>query len=220
MLEINVFCSLSISCWLQIYSKSAQLPVCLCTWESLSLCSGCNPGLCHLSGTKQGHFPQGECSDDLSRVVSRLISALWQNWRKHLFVPVGWRIPGWSWELSARAGCGGTWVLWGGCADRNGISAPAHIVGRDRFWTFLNSFNSPGVLATSSTLFGGPVFLLGVLEFAWTLDSSHCEMLATFWGSCWYFLTTVNWKIAKIGVPEAGALFEEAPGLLCLAFSE
>lgn len=30
----------------------------------------------------------------------------------------------------------------------------------------LNSFNSPGVLATSSTLFGGSVFLLGVLEFA------------------------------------------------------
>lgn len=127
MLEINVFCSLSISCWLQIYSKSAQLHVCLCTWESLSLCLGCNPRLCHLSGTKQGHFPQGESSDDLSRVISRLISALLQNWRKHLFggvlvVPAGRRSSGWSWELPARAGCGGDMDFVGRTkmADKNG----------------------------------------------------------------------------------------------------
>lgn len=57
---------------------------------------------------------------------------------------------------------------------------------RDRFWMFLNSFNSPGGLTISSALFGGSVFLL---EFAWTLGNSSCKKLSLFcvdfWGNLW-----------------------------------
>lgn len=172
----------------------------VCVPGNLWACArGCSPGLCHLSGTKQGHFPQGEGSDDLSRVISRLISALLQNWRKHLFHGVS-QLPGWSWELPARAGCGGnpSMNFVGRLCRQKWHFSPCSLWCRDRIWMFLNSFNSSGVLTTSSALFGGSVFLLGVLEFAWTLGNSHCEKLAPFWGSSCYFLTTVNcWKLLK-----------------------